>query len=46
MFFWKRISKLNGVDEFASEIGYTSECNMGVYFNGTKICLYYQSEHL
>ena len=37
-FFWfKHIKKLDRVDEFDSEIGYTTECDGDVGCNATKI---------
>ena len=33
----KRIKKLNRVDDFASEVGYTTECNGDADCNATKI---------
>ena len=32
-----RVKKLNGVDEFACQIGYTKECNGDVVCNSTKV---------
>ena len=35
-FCLRRINKLNGVDEFASDVGYTTECNGDGGCNATK----------
>ena len=40
------INKLNGVDDFDSEIEYTTECNGDLGCNATKYFLCYQAEHL
>ena len=36
-FRFKRINKLNGVDDFSYEIGYTTECNGDLSCNATTI---------
>ena len=37
LFLFKLINNLNEVDEYASEIGYKTECNGDLVFNPTKI---------